>query len=201
MISAVAIDATLMNEAPDTLERSTGQVGDVDAARRGDRAAFAALHEQYAPMVHGMLLARVGMNDADDLVQDVFLHAMRKLPSLRDNASFGPWLATISRNAAMQFLRERHRRVTGSQPVSATPPSGPDRHAARAEAMRVLEVIRSLPTAYQETLILRLVEGLTGPQIAACTGLTAGSVRVNLNRAMYMLREKLGSNAQAEVDQ
>ena len=191
MIGTVAIDATLMEEAQESRELSPGRAN-VDAARRGERAAFASLHEQYAPMVHGMLLARVGINDADDLVQDVFLHAMRKLPTLRDSGSFGPWLATITRNVAMQFLRERHRRVTPSQDGSANPASGSERHAARGKAVRVLEVIRSLPEAYQETLILRLVEGLTGPQIAACTGLTAGSVRVNLNRGMYMLRQRLG---------
>ena len=201
MIGALAIDATvMMEEAQESRELSQGP-STVDAARQGDRVAFAALHEQYAPMVHGMLLARVGVNDADDLVQDVFLHAMRKLPSLRDSGAFGPWLATISRNVAMQFLRDRHRRVTLSQDGSAKPASGSERCAARGEAVRVLEVIRSLPEAYQETLVLRLVEGLTGPQIAACTGLTAGSVRVNLNRAMYMLREKLGLTTQAEVDQ
>ena len=62
----------------------------------------------------------------------------------------------------------------------------------------MLEVIRGLPETYQETLILRLVEGLTGPQIATCTGLTEGSVRVNLHRGMNMLRDKLGLDAPAE---
>ncbi len=194
MIGTVAIDATLMEEAQGSRELSPGRAN-VDAARRGDRAAFASLHEQYAPMVHGMLLAQVGMNDTDDLVQEVFLHAMRKLPSLRDSGAFGPWLATMTRNLAMRFFRERRRRVNVAQQVSAKPASGSDRRAARGEAVRVLEVIRSLPEAYQETLILRLVEGLTGPQIATCTGLTEGSVRVNLNRGMNMLREKLGLGA------
>ncbi len=192
MIGAVAIDATLMDEVQESHERSTDRIGDVDAARQGDRAAFAALHKQYAPMVHGMLLARVGLNEADDLVQDVFLHAMRKLPTLRDSAAFGPWLATMTRNLALHFFRERRRRMDTAQHVGAKPASGSERHAARAEAVRVLEVIRSLPEAYQETLILRLVEGLTGPQIATCTGLTEGSVRVNLNRGMNMLRQRLG---------
>ena len=197
MIGTVAIDATLMEEAQESRELSPGRAN-VDAARRGDRAAFASLHEQYAPMVHGMLLARVGINDADDLVQDVFLHAMRKLPTLRDSAAFGPWLATITRNFAMRFLRDRRRRVNVAQHASAKPASGSERHAARGEAVRVLDVIRSLPEAYQETLILRLVEGLTGPQIAACMGLTPGSVRVNLNRGMRLLRERLGMTAKPE---
>lgn len=199
MIGTVVIDATLMEEAQESRGLSPGRVN-VDAARRGDRAAFASLHEQYTPMVHGMLLARVGMNDADDLVQEVFLHAMRKLPTLRDSAAFGPWLATITRNFAMQFLRDRRRRVNVAQHVIAKPASGSERHAARAEAVRVLELIRGLPAAYQETLILRLVEGLTGPQIATCTGLTEGSVRVNLNRGMSLLRERLGKTAQPEDD-
>ncbi len=197
MIGTVAIDATLMEEAQESRELSPGPAN-VDAARRGDRAAFASLHEQYTPMVHGMLLVRVGTNDADDLVQEVFLHAMRKLPTLRDSAAFGPWLATITRNFAMRLLRDRRRRVNVAQDVIAKPTSGSERHAARGEAVRVLEVIRGLPEAYQETLILRLVEGLTGPQIAACTGLTPGSVRVNLHRGMNMLRDKLGLDAHAE---
>jgi RNA polymerase sigma-70 factor (ECF subfamily) len=57
----------------------------------------------------------------------------------------------------------------------------------------ILGMIRGLPEAYRETLILRLVEGLTGPEIAERTGLTPGSVRVNLHRGMHMLREKLGT--------
>ena len=60
------------------------------------------------------------------------------------------------------------------------------------EARRVLGAIVGLPEAYQETLVLRLVEGLTGPQIAASLGMTHGSVRVNLCKGMEMLRAKLG---------
>ena len=63
---------------------------------------------------------------------------------------------------------------------------------AEHEAARMLEAVRSLPEAYRETLVLRLVEGMTGPEIAARTGMTAASVRVNLHRGMKLLREKLG---------
>ena len=52
----------------------------------------------------------------------------------------------------------------------------------------------SLPDAYRETLILRLVEGMTGPEIAARTGMTHGSVRVNLHRGMEQLRAKLSGD-------
>jgi RNA polymerase sigma-70 factor (ECF subfamily) len=63
------------------------------------------------------------------------------------------------------------------------------------EALAVLDTIRSLPDAYRETLILRLVEGLSGPEIAAQTGLSPDSVRVNLHRGMKMLREKMEGRA------
>jgi RNA polymerase sigma-70 factor (ECF subfamily) len=72
--------------------------------------------------------------------------------------------------------------------LSATP----DEQDQVNKAAEILRTVRSLPEAYRETLILRLVEGMTGPEIAAKTGLSHGSVRVNLNRGMHQLREKLG---------
>jgi RNA polymerase sigma-70 factor (ECF subfamily) len=68
----------------------------------------------------------------------------------------------------------------------------PGEDPARNEGRWVLRAIRELPEAYRETLILRLVEGMSGPEIATRTGLTPGSVRVNLHRGMKQLREKLG---------
>lgn len=148
------------------------------------------LHERYAGMVHGMLLARVPVQEADDLVQDVFVHALGKVRGLRDPDSFGPWLAALTRSFAVRFHRRRRRAAALPDDLA-----GPDGASAdRSEALRVLAAIRGLPEAYRETLVLRLVEGLTGPQIAACTGITHGSVRVNLHRGMRLLREKLAED-------
>jgi RNA polymerase sigma-70 factor, ECF subfamily len=55
-----------------------------------------------------------------------------------------------------------------------------------------MALIRTLPETYRETLMLRFVEGMTGPEIAERTGLTPASVRVNLHRGMKLLREKMG---------
>jgi RNA polymerase sigma-70 factor, ECF subfamily len=93
----------------------------------------------------------------------------------------------IARNRATDF----HRRTTDCVELPDELP-GPDGTAARTEALAALETIRTLPEAYRETLVLRLVEGLTGPEIAGRTGLTAASVRVNLHRGMKLLRERLG---------
>jgi len=157
----------------------------VKAVLEGNRESFARLYELYAPMVHGILLARVPRMEVEDLVQDIFLHAFKKLTSLRDANAFGGWLAMITRNRAMDF----HRAAKTMVEVKEEHAVGDRRKRAKAE--EILNVIRSLPDAYRETLVLRLVEGMTGPEIASRTGLTAASVRVNLHRGMKLLREKL----------
>jgi RNA polymerase sigma-70 factor (ECF subfamily) len=141
-------------------------------------------------MIHGVLLARVPYGDVDDLVQDVFLQAMERLDTLREAGAFRGWLATIARNRATDHLRRA--------PQTTELPDDLPSHesaAARTDAAAALAVIRTLPEAYRETLILRLVEGFTGPEIAAQTGLTEGSARVNLHRGMKQLRERLEQQA------
>jgi RNA polymerase sigma-70 factor (ECF subfamily) len=156
----------------------------VQQARNGSRTAFGQLYQQYVRMVHGILLARIPHSEVEDLVQDVFLLAMRRLPSLRDDKAFPGWLSMIARNQAIDYLR-RAPKTTGIEEgmLSQRPPE--------PEALEVMDKLRALPDAYRETLILRLVEGLSGPEIAEQTGLTADSVRVNLHRGMKMLRERL----------
>ncbi len=157
----------------------------VASARDGNRAAFGELYARYARMVHGILLARVPLEDVDDLVQDVFLLALRRLSTLREPAAFGGWLATIARNRSKDF----HRRT---REMSELPENLAGHNPDVPEALAALAAISTLPEAYRETLILRLVEGMTGPAIAARTHLTPASVRVNLHRGMKQLREKLG---------
>jgi len=165
----------------------------VSAARSGDRAAFGRLYDRYARMVHGILLARVPPREVNDLVQEVFLAALRQLHALRDVSRFGAWLGTITRNRANDYHRKSIPENNLTDPVEEVQiETRTTNHAAEQEAAAILSVIRSLPEAYREPLILRLVEGMTGPEIAARTGLTHGSVRVNLYRGMQLLREKLG---------
>src|SRR5882757_10239361 len=168
----------------------------VGAARSGDRAAFGRLYDRYARMVHGILLARVPPREVDDLVQEVFLLALRQLHALRDVSRFGAWLGAITRNRANDYFRKVIPDEKAAEPMDEN--HGDERsndHAAEQEAAAILEVIRGLPDAYREPLILWLVEGMTGPEIAERTGLTHGSVRVNLYRGMQLLRGKLAQTA------
>ena len=179
--SVIALFAPI--DRPEQPERSL-----VEQARDGSRVAFGQLYQQYSRMVQGLLLARVPHSEVEDMVQDVFLLALRRLHSLRDERAFGGWLAMIARNQAVDYHRRTPLTTELKEGMLREKPPEP-------EALEVLDIIRSLPDAYRETLILRLVEGLSGPEIAGQTGLAPDSVRVNLHRGMKMLREKMEGRA------
>lgn len=153
--------------------------------RLGDEEAFREMYKTYAAMVHGIVLARVPYDEVQDIVQEVFLTAYRKIGSLRDDNALGAWLGRIARNQTV----EHYRRSRPSEELSETM-SG--RHRPNAEALEIMETLRGLPETYRETLVLRLVEGMSGNEIAEATGLKPESVRVNLHRGMEMLRQRLG---------
>ena len=178
----------LTDDAPD-------EVRLVEAARDGDRTAFGRLYDRYARMVHGILLARVPLRDVDDLVHDVFLIVLPRLHSLRDARRFGAWLGAIARNRAKDYYRRDAKQADQAEELSGNEVGQQAPSSSKAEAAQLLAVIRSLPEAYRETLLLRLVEGMTGPEIAERMGLTHGSVRVNLHRGMQHLRERLAGSA------
>jgi RNA polymerase sigma-70 factor (ECF subfamily) len=157
----------------------------VRAVARGDQDAFARVYAAYVRLVHAVLLARVPRRDVDDLVQEVFIAAYRRIGELRDPAAFGGWITAIARNRAVDYLRHSRDQVE-------LPDELPGGTPIEAETLAVLDVIRRLPEAYRETLLMRLVEGMTGAEIAARSGLTPASVRVNLHRGMKLLREQLG---------
>ena len=188
MLQVIGTDMSARGAAAPTVEISS-DAALVALVRAGDREAYGRLYDAYSRMVHGILLARVPYGEVDDLVQDVFLVALRKIDSLRDANLFGPWLAMITRNRAMDFHRRSRDTAELTDDLPAANTSAPE-----AEATEVLNLIRLLPEAYREPLILRFVEGMTGPEIAGRTGLAPASVRVNIHRGMKLLREKMGAS-------
>lgn len=159
----------------------------VRAAQGGDVPSFESLYTRYAPVVHGILLGRLAASDVDDVVQDVFITAYRKLRMLREPAAFAGWIARIARNRAEDSRRSALERMELDR-RTATSANQDD----AVDAARALAAIRALPAAYRETLMFRLVEGMSADEIAQRTGLTSGSVRVNIHRGMRLLRGALG---------
>ena len=165
----------------------------VPAAQRGDRTARDGLYAAFARTVHAIVLAHVGASHVDDVTQEVFCSVFASLHTLREPAAFPGFVCTAARNAARDALRAR-RRAPGHVAVDDVAARAPSPAAAAEQqevAQRVLATIHALPGAYRETLLLRLVGGLSGQEIAERTGLTHGSVRVNLTRGMAMLRPLL----------
>jgi len=175
---------SVANDRPRPARAGTSAPNLVRAARQGEKKAFAELHLRYRGMVHATLLARVGPTDADDLLQETFVTAWLRLRDLRDDQSFGPWLQSIARRKATDLLRGRKVTVAVPETLSVMP-------RLTLEAAEVLAAIRAMPHHLAEPLTMRLVEGMTGPEIAEATGLTHGSVRVTLHRAMKRLRANL----------
>ncbi|MEQ1762582.1 MAG: sigma-70 family RNA polymerase sigma factor [Pyrinomonadaceae bacterium] len=157
----------------------------VERIRARQVEAFDDLYRMFAPMVHGIVLSRVPREEADDVVQEVFIAAYKNLNSLRDTNAVGPWLAKIARNFSAGLFRGRRQDVELTDDIS-------EKRRPENEANEILAVILRMPLTYKETLVLRLVEGMTGPEIAEQTGMTPDSVRVNLHRGMKMLRRELG---------
>ena len=165
----------------------------VRAAQRGDREAQTSLYSSFARTVHSIVLAHVGSTSADDVTQEVFCSVFASLATLREPEAFPGFVCTAARNASRDALRRRQK-LPASVPLDDLVAAGAS-PAALAEqrelAERVLATIRTLPDAYRETLVLRLVGGLSGQEIAERTGMTHGSVRVNLTRGMQLLRPLL----------
>lgn len=157
----------------------------VEHAVSGDADAFGEIYRAFKPLVHGIVLAYVPYDDAGDVVQEVFLAAYKSLHTLREKAAVGAWLVRIARNRAADHYR-------GTRATEELPEALCGRENRQNEAAEALDAIRTLPGSYRETLVLRLIEGMTGNEIAEKTGMTPESVRVNLHRGMEQLRQKLG---------
>ena len=158
----------------------------VRAAMGGDRGAFEALYGRMRGATHAVVIARIPARDAEDVVQDAFVTAWLKLPELREPAAFPAWLLEIARRTASSHARARRPSLTEDvdrgEPVAPVP---------GAEASEALRAIVALPEAYRETLLMRLVHDMSGPEIAEVTGLGQDSVRVNLCRGLKLLRGQL----------
>jgi RNA polymerase sigma-70 factor (ECF subfamily) len=174
----------LRDDGPVTMAARSAALGaTIRAVAAGDQDAFARLYADYVRMVHAILLGRIPRRDVDDFVQDVFVLVYTRIRELREPSAFGGWIAAIARNRATDYLRQTREQVELPDELAGGDPID-------TETFAVLEIVRGLPEAYRDTLLMRLVEGMSGNEIAERSGLTPASVRVNLHRGMKLLRER-----------
>lgn len=181
--------------------RTTREQQSLEFARRsalGDRDAFRLFYEYNAPFVHGVLVACLPASKADDIVQDVFLIAWRDRKQLAQLSNPTAWLCVVARNCARQLLRKsqsqselEHSRQDSCNLPRLHTSQDPSPSTEQNRGLRILRALRELPEPYAEVLGLRLVEGLSGPQIASALERSHGTIRVQLTRGMQRLRQAL----------
>jgi RNA polymerase sigma-70 factor (ECF subfamily) len=165
---------------------------------RGAPGAFEAVVDRHHGRIHRLASRLLGWaGDADDVVQDVFLAALKNAGRFRGDAGLRTWLTTITLNKCRSHRRgiiARLRlaaRFGSSGPQREAPPA--DLPAADADAFtRVRSALASLSPREREVIVLHYLEQTSVEQIAAMLGATRGAVEVRLHRARARLRAVLG---------
>jgi RNA polymerase sigma-70 factor (ECF subfamily) len=171
----------------------------VRRARAGDAGAFGELVSQNQERILRLVRGMVPEHDADDVAQDAFLKAFRKLPDFDERSRFSTWLYRIASNAALDWRkRERYRRHAGlpetPEGEEAVPDAapGPRATAQRRELAAAIDAaVERLPDHYHQIVVLREVEGLSYEEIAETLQISKGTVESRLFRARERLREAL----------
>ena len=169
---------------------------EIAAAARGDAASFGALVERYQePAFRAAYLLLRDAPAAEDIAQEAFVRAYRRLHSFRRDAPFRPWLLRIVQNLALNELRARKRRGGLAERVGWASPStaeAPDAQVAAAdEASALLRAMDELPLDDRTVLHLRYFLDLPEREIAAAIGRPAGTVKSRLHRASQRLRQMI----------
>ncbi len=161
-------------------------------AQAGDERAFAALVHRHQRRAYAVARAIVlAHEDAEDAVQDAFLHAWRALDRFRPEQPFGAWLHRIVANAALDVTRRRKVRDADElTDVHASPFRDPAE--ARNLRERLTEALRHLPVRQRSVLVLHDVEGFRHGEIGTMLGIPEGTARSDLHHARAHLRERLG---------
>ena len=189
----------------------------VARARAGEPAAFEAIVRR-----NNRLLFRAARGvvdddaEAQDVVQETYLHAFSHLDAYRGDAALGTWLTRMAINAAIDSLRRKGRNVAldDSQDLAAEPtsehmmsfsaPAGqsPDHVAERTQLRELLQsAINRLPPLYRSVFMLRAVQEMSVDETAHCLGVSDAVVKTRYLRARSMLRDTLGAQVEAHMQE
>jgi RNA polymerase sigma-70 factor (ECF subfamily) len=174
--------------------------GDLEIARRigsGDTAAFEALYAQHATRLYNLASRMAGASvEADDLLQEIFLLAYRKLGSYRGESSLGTWLYRLAMNYCLDVLRSRQARmghVTDSMDEPERLPVAAPAPALGAVGRIDLErAIAALPPACRAAFLLHDVEGFGHGEVAGILGVSEGTSKSQVHKARLRIRAHLG---------
>ncbi|MEP6835964.1 MAG: sigma-70 family RNA polymerase sigma factor [Gemmatimonas sp.] len=162
------------------------------AAQAGDSSAFAGLVRRHQRRAYAVARAVVlSHDDAEDAVQEGFLHAFRALSRFRPEQAFGAWLHRIVANAALDIARRRKVRDADQLPESL---ASPHRDPAESKELRtrLASALETLGPRQRSVIVLHDVEGYKHAEIGALLGIPEGTARSDLHHARTHLRKLLG---------
>jgi RNA polymerase sigma-70 factor (ECF subfamily) len=167
----------------------------VQAALRGDQAAFADLVTRYQTAVYNMAYRMLGdATEAEDAAQEVFVRAWNQLHTFQQDRRFSTWLLSIASHHAIDVLRRR-KPVAPLDDVALyveSDEASPDEIALQDEQRDIVKkLLNTLPEKYRSVTVLRYYNDLSYDEIARMTGLTESAVKTQLHRARRMLAEQL----------
>jgi RNA polymerase sigma-70 factor (ECF subfamily) len=184
------------------MERGADRRGDraerwrawMEAAQRGDAAAYERLLTELLPFITGIVRGRVGNDPAlEDIVQEVLLSIHTARHTFRPERPLIPWVRTIARNAAIDWARRQTRTRSRASEVDAATLPAPERDERESALSRGLErALSNLPRTQREAVVMLKVEGLTVAEAAERAGVTAGALKLRAHRGYRALRDLLG---------
>ncbi len=191
-----ATDPTMADPTPfrsAAAARTGAEAALVRAAQAGDLGAFEELYRSTAGIVHALCLRMAGNAAlAEELTQDVFVRAWRKLATFRGESAFATWLTRLTVNVVLSERRARRTRdshVTLTGDLEALAGAAP---AARpGTAFELERAIAALPPQARHVFVLHDVQGWRHEEIAGHTGIAVGTCKAHLHRARRLLREVL----------
>ena len=162
--------------------------------RAGDADAFEELYRQHARRLFSLVVRMVGSaEDAEDLVQEVFLQAHRKLAGFRGESTLGTWLYRLTMNHCLDHLRGRQARMSrateslddedAAEPMAPAPAVPP-----AISRMDLEKAIAALPPGSRAAFLLHDVEGFEHREIAAILGVSEGTSKSQVHKARLKLR-------------
>jgi RNA polymerase sigma-70 factor (ECF subfamily) len=177
---------------PGSTERSTVATDAelVARCRTGDQGAWRLLVERHAPLVTGLLRGafRLELHDAEDAFQEVFTRLYLRLDSVRDDQAIRAWIAQVTRNVALDWLRRSRPEATAGEELQEHTFTEP--LAAVEQALIVREALNRLPHHHAEILERFFVQDQSYREIAAELDLPAGTIASRISRALAALRRE-----------
>ena len=176
---------------------TTSYAADVRLAamcRTGDLGAFEELYRRHSGRLYGVAYRMLGhADDADDMLQEIFLLAFRKIGSYQGDSSLGTWLYRLGVNACLDRLRSKARR--NEQQTDALDADWPAASSARGigivHRLDLERAIQTLPEGCRAAFLLHDVEGFEHKEIAALLGIAEGTSKSQVHKARSRLRRAL----------